>query len=309
MSKKSILIVFLFLTICRGMHAQPSYTWWDQIHHWDGHTPWLNYLKFSPEFMGPNALPVPEILNGKVESIATVELGAVGNFSKGDKTQNLFTKIYYPVVPRLIAIEGYVVPIEHFKMDTITRDERFARIQSGEGTAGGDIYFGTIIQLVRDKKFPDVTFRMSLRTASGTNVSAARYTDAPGYFFYLSMGKDFKIKSIFKTIRTFWMVGFYSFQTNNSDFRQDDAFLYGAGVDFSSEKVMLTAAMGGYFGYINNHDRPIVARLNLLKKGWNFNYGVYFQTGINDYQYRSIKLSLIYKMPQKLMIKKDYLVE
>jgi hypothetical protein len=303
------LVIFFSIVISSSLHAQTSYTWWDQIHHWDGHTPWLSYLKFSPEFQGPNSLPVPEIVNGKVESIGTVEIGAVGHFSNGDNTQNLFTKIYYPVVPRLIAIEGYVVPLEHFKMDTATRDIRAARIKSGEGTAGGDIYFGTVIQLVRDKKFPDVTFRMTCRTASGTNVSAARYTDAPGYFFDLSMGKDLKTKSFFNIIRPFGMIGFYSYQTNNADFRQDDAFLYGAGSDFSSEKITLTAAMGGYFGYINNHDRPIVARLNFLKHGKNFNYGIYLQAGLNDYPYKSVKLSMIYKLPQKLMIKKDYLVE
>jgi hypothetical protein len=259
--------------------------------------------------MGPNALPVPEIINGKVESTGIVEIGAVGHFSKGDNTQNLFTKIYYPVVPRLIAVEGYVVPIEHFKMDTATRDLRAARVKSGEGTAGGDIYFGTVIQLVRDKKFPDVTFRMTCRTASGTNVSAARYTDGPGYFLDLSMGKDLKSKSIFKTIRPFGMIGFFCYQTNLAEYRQDDTFLYGAGADFSSDKISLTTAIAGYFGYINNHDRPIVARLNILKIGKHFNYGIYLQAGLNDYQYKSIKLSMIYKMPQKLMIKKDYLVK
>ena len=308
MSKIKIIQIIILIVFLSGISvtAQTDYGWWCAIHHWDGHTPWLYYLKYSAKYFGPNALPVPEINKGFVGTTGTVEVSADGYFSKGDKTQDCFTKVYYPIIGKLIAIEGYVVPLEHFKMDTATRDIRAARLKSGEGTAGGDIYFGTVIQLVKNKKFPDVTFRMTCRTASGTNVSAARYTDAPGYFFDLSMGKDLKNdKWFFNTIRFYGMLGFYCWQTNLADYRQDDSFLYGAGIDLSSEKIIISASAGGYIGYIKDGDRPAVARLSLFRKGKHFNYGLSGQAGLNDYDYNSLRISLIYNMPEVFMIKKD----
>jgi hypothetical protein len=232
----------------------------------------------------------------------TLELAADGHFSKGDHTQDLYTKLYYPVVGKLIAIEAYVVPLEHFKMDTATRDIRAARIRSGEGTAGGDIYFGTLLQLVKNKRFPDLALRMMCRTASGTNVSAARYTDAPGYFLDISLGKDIKNDSnIFSTFRPYCMLGFYSWQTNLENYRQDDAFLYGAGFDLSSAKYVFSASLSGYLGYIKDHDRPLLARMGILKKGRIFNFGISGQMGLNDFPYKSIRLSLVYNLPEKIM--------
>jgi hypothetical protein len=300
--RKLFLAVLLLVSVI--VKAQTDISWWTQIHNWDGHTPWIKYLTYSAKYLGPNALPVPEINKGLVGTVGSIELAAEGHFSKGDNTQNLFTKLYYPIVGKLIAIEAYVVPIEHFKMDTATRDIRAARIKSGEGSAGGDIYFATIIQLVKNKKFPDLAFRMTCRTASGTNVSAARYTDAPGYFLDLSMGKNYNLGASSKLVlRPFAMIGFYSWQTNNDAHMQDDAFLYGAGIDIASEKIRLSASTGGYIGYIKDHDRPVVARLSILKLGNHFDCGISAQAGINDYPYNSIKLSVVYKLPKKLMLK------
>ena len=300
---KVYCIIFYLLLPCSGLFAQTDYSWWDKIHHWDGHTPWIKYLTFSPAYLGTNALPVPEISKGSVGNKGTLELSADGHFSRGDNTQNLFTRLYYPVVRGIVAVESYVVPIEHFKMDIITRDFRAARIKSGEGTAGGDIYFATIVQLVKDRKFPDMALRLGCRTASGTNVSAARYTDAPGYFMDISIGKEFgKENTCIKKIRPYAMLGFYSWQTNSDRWRQDDAFLYGAGIDLSSEKFTLSASAGGYKGYIKNGDSPAVARLGLFRNGNHFNYGMSLQAGLNDYAYKSVRLSLVYNLPGKLML-------
>jgi hypothetical protein len=301
---KKIIWIAILVFICNtSAYNQVSYTWWEQIHQWDGITPWYQYLKFSPQYFGPNALPVPDIQKGITGNKAYIELAADGHFSQGDNTQNLFTKLYYPIVPKLVAIEGYVVPLEHFKMDTIIRDERAARDRDGEGTAGGDIYIGTIIQLVKEKKFPDVALRISLRTASGTNVSAARYTDAPGYFFDLSFGKEkISLKNSSNKFRWYAMFGFYSFQTNRGDFRQDDAFLYGAGIDFTLSNFVLSPSIGGYYGYLKTDDRPVVARFSFTKEGKKFSYGFQLQRGLNDYPYNSIRLFLRYSLPDALLL-------
>lgn len=287
--------IVIFLIFYAKIVSAQDYTWWNQIHNWDGYTSWLKYLTYSPAYFGPNALPVPEIKNGKVGANGEIELSGELHFNKGDYTQNIFTRIYYPIVKNIVAIEGYVVPIEHFKMDTVTRDIRGARLRSGEGFAGGDIYFGTLIQVVKNKKIPDIAFRMMCRTASGTNVSAARYTDAPGYFFDLSMGKDYVNQNyFFHTIRPYLMFGFYSWQTNLDDHRQNDALMYGTGVDFSTNILEFSASIGGYKGYIKNGDSPIVAGLKILNKRKYFNYSVSAKYGLNDFEYTSIKFSIIY---------------
>lgn len=298
---------FLFILFSGFLfaHAQEDYGWWVQIHNWDGITPWYQYLKMTPEYLGPNALPVPEIQKGFVGNKATLELAADGHFSKGDKTQNFFTKLYYPLVPKIVAIEGYVVPIEHYAYDTITRDIRASRDRDGKGIAGGDIYFGTIVQLVKDKKFPDMALRLSMRTASGTKVSAARYTDAPGYFFDLSLGKEsVSEKNELRKFRWYLMIGFYSWQTNSGDYRQDDAFLYGAGADFTFSKVTLSPCMGGYFGYINNHDRPVVARFGISRNSGKNIFGLRFQKGISDFPYTTAEIFFRYTLPDAWLLYK-----
>ncbi|MFH0867641.1 MAG: hypothetical protein V1904_15735 [Bacteroidota bacterium] len=302
---KKFLSFLIVLFVLVHAKAQDNYDWWVQIHNWDGVTSWYQYLKITPQFMGPNALPIPEVQKGITGDRAILELAADGHFSKGDKTQNAYTMLYYPVVSKLVAIEGYVVPIEHFKMDTMTRDERAARDRDGEGTAGGDIYFGTIIQLVKEKKFPDMALRLSVRTASGTNVSAARYTNAPGYFFDLSIGKEYiNEKYIMNKIRWYTMIGFYSWQTNNVGYFQDDAFLYGAGIDFSFSKVVASFNAGGYYGYVNNHDRPVIARLQLTKEAKKHSWGLKFQIGLNDYPYYSVRIFFKYTLPDAVLLNK-----
>lgn len=299
--KRFFFLIFLFGIL--SVNAQENFDWWVQIHNWDGITPWYQYLKFSPQYFGPNALPVPEIQKGVTGDKAFVEFAADGHFSKGDKTQNLFTKLYYPVVPGIAAIEGYVVPIENYQMDTITRDERASRDRDGRGIAGGDIYFGTIVQLVKSKKIPDMALRFSTRTASGTNVSAARYTDAPGYFFDLSLGKEYSNENLLlNKIRWYAMIGFYSWQTNSARYRQDDAFLYGAGIDLTFSKIIITQSIGGYYGYINSDDRPVITRLSIIKKSEKLSYGLQLQSGLNDYPYNSVRIFIQCNLPDKWLL-------
>ncbi len=88
-------------------------------------------------------------------------------------------------------------------MDYETILERRVRYLDGKGTANGDFYFSTIIQLLKKEKLPEVALRMACRTASGNNLGSARYTDAPGYFLDISLGKpsgksSFLDTSIFK---------------------------------------------------------------------------------------------------------------
>jgi len=271
-----------------------SYDWWNNKHNWDGISPWYSYLTYSAAYFGPNALPVPEIRDARIDSLMSLEGSADLHFSSGDNTQNLFLKFRYPFFGGKVAIELFGVPIEHYTMDTVTRDERAARCYDCEGTAMGDLYISTIIQILRDKgAWPDLVLGFTLRTASGNLLGDARYTDAPGYYFDLSAGKSYKLSPRFK-IRPHMMLGFYVYQTNLDNFRQNDAFLYGLGVSAYSASYEFNAKWGGYKGYINNGDAPMVIRANAIYKLRKIHLKLGLQQGLNDFEYTSFRLGTIF---------------
>jgi len=173
--------ILLFTLIGNQITLSQDYSWWNEKHNWDGVTPWQNYIILSPAYMGPNALPVPEARDGSLPRNTTFEFSLENHFSSGDKTINLYTNLYIPLFSKRAGLNISIVPFEHYKMDTITRDLRRARDYDGEGISGGDFYIGTFIQILKDKKFPDIVLSINMKTASGTNLAAARFTDSPGY--------------------------------------------------------------------------------------------------------------------------------
>lgn len=295
---RSLSRLLLFLMLC-GLAMQSNaqddgYQWWNNKHNWDGVTNWWKYMTYSPAYMGANALPVPEIRDASIEKKVNLETRGDFHFSKGDKTQNLFLRLRYPLWDGRIAIELYGIPIEHFKTDTITRDERAARDYDAEGWAAGDLYIGTLIQLVRNhKSWPDILLGISLRTATGGGLGSARYTDTPGYFFDLSFGKSFSVSPKLK-LRPFVMLGFYVWQTNRDDYRQNDAFLYGLGLSFYNDKFEFNAKYGGYKGYIDNGDAPMVFRANAIYKFPKTHIKLSFQQGLQDYDYSTVSFGAVF---------------
>lgn len=292
----SRLLVFLLLVcFCWQANAQDDgYAWWNEKHNWDGVTNWWKYMTYSPAYMGANALPVPEIRNATIEKKVNLETRGDFHFSKGDNTQNLFLRLRYPLWDGRIAIELYGVPIEHFKTDTITRDERAARDYDAEGWAAGDLYIGTLIQLVRDhKSWPDILLGITLRTATGGGLGNARFTDTPGYFFDVSFGKSFDVSPKLK-LRPYVMLGFYVWQTNRDDYRQNDAFLYGVGLSLYNEKFECNAKYGGYKGYIGNGDAPMVFRANAIYKLPKTHLKLSFQQGLQDYEYSTVSFGAVF---------------
>lgn len=297
--KKAFLIIFLqiifYETFCQ------DFSWWNNTHQWDGVTHWSKYMIISPKYMGPNALPIPDVEKGIIYNDIELEAAVETHFSKGDNTQNLFTSLYYPA-SKNVAMRLYVVPLEHFKMDTVTRDERRAREKDGEGYAGGDIYFGSTVQLLKDyKNLPNISLSLYCKTASGTNLNSARYTDSPGYFFDLSFGKKFKLKS---TDGLFYgMVGFYSWQIYLNEHFQDDSFLFGVGSDITIKNYIISSSLAGYIGYINNGDRPLVFRASLRKERKYLDYKLSYQLGLHDFNYQTVRFSLLFHI-QKILISK-----
>lgn len=272
-----------------------EYDWWTEIHHWDGHTSWVQYMTISPSYMGPNALPVPEIKTGQLSEEAQLEQLAGYQFFKGDKTKDLFSRVYVPLHSNKVGLELYVVPLEYFQTDTATRDTRAARTRSGKGFAGGDIYFSTQISLLRDKlHWPDICIEFAFRTASGTRLRDARYSDGPGYFVDLSFGKNIdlnKEKEI--TLRPFLMGGIYVYQTYDLQHLQNDAPLYGGGLEFNSKKITISQQVGGYSGYLDIGDQPMVYRAVFKYKNKFVDWKLWYQWGVRDFPYQGIRAGLV----------------
>ena len=293
------LFVLLALWLPLPGYAQ-DYGWWNDTHDWDGVSPWRSYLTLSPKFMGPNALPVPDVKNGLIEQSTRLQVAGEGHFGDGDDTQNLYLEGHVPLFSDRVGLHLRYVPLEHYKMTPATRDERAARDFDGEGYASGDVYIGTHIQLLRDHaRLPDLLLTINLKTASGNKLSAARFTDTPGYYFDLSAGKTYPTGQTLQSVRPHLMVGFYVWQTFMDNYYQNDAVLYGLGADLNFSTLTLTPALGGYYGYLGIGDRPLVARLSLVtRSGGSWNWRLRFEQGITDFPYSSVRLGGEWKLGQ-----------
>ena len=288
----SLSLLFSFL-----LYAQ-DYDWWNQKHNWDGYTSWTEYLIISPAYMGPNALPVPEVKKGILPKSRSLELGIEGHFNKGDQTGNLYTELFFPLFSQRVGLGISYVPLEMYKTDTITRDLRRSREYDPSGFSLGDVYFSTYIHLVKEKeKIPDVLLSVNLKTASGSKFDGARHTNAPGYYFDLSAGKKFFTgEQKMRYIRMYALVGFYVFQTNLNNNMQNDAFQYGTGLDLNFGRFQLDQQWSGYIGYLGNGDKPMVYRLILT---WysqkTMDLKLRFQQGFFDFPYTTVRLSTVIK--------------
>ncbi len=295
-SRIFILLFLVFSFAAFGQNPDEDYSWWNELHGWqEGDPGWRNWMIISPGFLGPNALPVPEVKRGILNQKTEFEVTASGHFMKGDPTQDISGRFYIPFAQGKIAIELYGVFLEHFAFSEEIRNERFARIEDGKGFAFGDLYFSTLIQISKDRKFPNTLFRMAGKTASGNQLEGARNTDSPGYFFDLSFSKDIgnPESGIF---RPFALAGFYSWQTNDELNLQNDAFLYAAGADYVKNNWLLSGSLSGYSGYKNQRDKPM--QLNFeVRKDWNKKaIRIQYLNGLRDWEYKTIKFSFIWKM-------------
>jgi hypothetical protein len=292
----------LLLFLCVGLPTcgpAQDFGWWNAIHDYDGTSSWRSYLKLSPGFMGPNALPVPEINNGRLTSTTTLTVAAEGHFSRGDDTQNAYLDLQLPLFSDRVSLRAQYVPLEHYHMTTATRDERAARDFDGRGWASGDLYLSTYIQLLRDHaRWPDVLLTINLRTATGNKLSAARYTDTPGYFFDVSAGKTHTVaKTGLRSLRPHALLGFYVWQTYYDNHFQNDAFLYGLGVDLTFGGLALTPSLGGYAGYLGEGDKPLVTRLDLRTTNERrLNLALRLQHGLHDFPYTSMRVGTTWRL-------------
>ena len=103
------------------------------------------------------------------------------------------------------------------------------------------------------------------------------------------------------------MLGFYSWQINEEENRQNDAFMAGIGIDLIARKILFHNSMGGYYGYIGNGDRPLVYRSRLSWTNNKIDYFLKYQHGLHDFDYKTVMAGIVLKWggPRWLAIRKQ----
>lgn len=281
MSRKLLKLALIMILCPIGISAQNKY------YPADPHV-----LITSPAFLGPNALPVP-LLHKAIIPDRFYWSGEYEFYSgPGDKTHDFNIHIIVPAAQGRIGLEFKYVPFEIFAMDSAVSHKR--RTSSGEAVEGhsfGDVYFGTVIQLVKDHAYlPDLSVAMSCRTASGTQRENARYIDTPGYYLDASFGDTYgRNLGFFRHVRWYAEVGFYCWQTYLNNYPQNDALLYGCGIDFDFKDFFINQSLRGYSGYMKNGDQPLVYRVDLGYKIGEAALVAGYEKGLMDYPFQSIR--------------------
>lgn len=296
--KYALLLIFFvgFFMRAVGQDRNVDYSWWNQLHGWEAGDPdWPNWMIISPGYLGPNALPVPDVKRGVMNSSSEMEVTASSHFRKGDPTKDVSGRLFIPFAKKKIAIEMYGVVFEHYAFSTKIRDERFARDKDGKGNAVGDFYFSTLIQIVKHRKFPNTLFRFATKTASGNQLQAARYSDSPAYFFDFSFSKEWG-KPAIGIFRPFGLFGFYSWQTNDALNLQNDAFMYALGADYLRNSNLWSFSWSGYSGYKNQRDKPMQLNFEWRKDFRKKAIRLRYLQGLRDWEYETIKFSFIWKL-------------
>jgi len=256
--------------------------------------PWVQELIYASKYMGPDALPVPETVFGNIDGNMEIESRVGSNTAVGDQTENIKLRIAYPIVKNIVKFEATDV-FEYYKLSPNSPLINKDGYGVDNGFIAGDINATTIIQAVRNKTFPDVIIRVNLRTASGKNRQAGRFTDAPGYFFDVSFSKGLKFDNkVLNQAGLYASVGFYCWQTNDDFHPQDDAKLGSFGAFVNSGKLSLKSELDGYYGYMNNGDRPLVSRTSLSYKNSRVYYTLQYQTGMHDFEYNIVSFSFTF---------------
>ena len=282
---------FFFFWSLEG-NAQ-TFTQWAQTVNWDGVSHWSRYMITQPAYQGPNSLPVPGVSNGSIDSNFSISATGSFHFSDGDNTQNLTLHANYCLVKDLISIDASWVPYEHFTMSQAVKEKRHVFSQFFyDHDASGELHLNTQIQLLnRWKKYIRLAVRLGYRFPTGSGFGAARFTDGPGYYFDLSFGKPFHHSAI----KWVGMLGFYSWQVESEKHNQDDAFLFGTGLEWNKGNWRIQTNVAGYLGYLKDSgDKPIVYRFNLEKKIKSISLLFGFQQGLHDFTYSTVELGAKY---------------
>ena len=295
---KSLLNCFILVLLLFPFSLlSQDYQWWANNVNWDGTTHWRNYITYSPKFLGPNALPIPTLNEGRTDSLLT--LGSFSRFlrSTGDFTYAQSFFLTYPTENNKMSFDISWVPREVYTTSHDWKTVRKVHFPAYyDRHAMADIIFNSLLQLSKESThWLDAAFRVSFRFATSTHVNAARGTDAPGYSFDVTTGK-----TISSRLRLFGMLGFYVWQTNRDDYLQNDAFLFGLGARYNLGNWSFSPQYRGYWGYIGDGDDNVASSLKINYKLKNWQIFTVLSKGQEDNLYNYAECGMVYMFKPKI---------
>ncbi len=299
---------FAVLLICLASkaHAQTD------LFVGDLHKPTL----ISPYYFGPNAFPVPDMLDGTVltdrfrlEFSASHYMG----FQK-DKTTDLTVKLTIPLFTDRINLSLWMPVMEAYRY-SIERME-VCRLPDGSeisGYVGGDLYVSTDIWVLQSEKhWIDASLRAAVKTASGNGFAKARHYDAPGYFFDATLAKPLRFPdSYINGFRIAASGGFLCWQTGNG--RQNDAVMYGLMLKAGSRHFTVSETFGGYMGWeegtcadsgLHAGDHPMSLKTDLALHFGKLDVLFRYQYGIQDWPFHQLRIGIAYNFAIDKFIKR-----
>lgn len=249
-------------------------------------------INCSPAYFGPNANPVPETGNAKIQNETTISLSGNYYFGFGDQTKNLFIKAELPLLSGRISFDSWIAVLEHYHVTDEINVFRNMPAGVTSGTATGDIYFRTRISIFKEKKvFPAIIINSTFKTASGDSFGERRYYETPGYYFDVESGKSVYFKNdIISEIRFIVDLGFLCWQMMEND--QNEGPMYCGKITLNNKLINFENSISGYHGWMHDGDNPLVYTSNLIIKCTSMNYFIQYQYGIRDYPYHHILLGL-----------------
>lgn len=275
-----------------------------------------NPTGIAPLYFGPNAFPIPDMLDGRTQAFLRAELAADGYLGREkDWTADIFARIQIPLFTSRVNLSVWMPVYEFYGISPARQQTCRLKEQDSlylRGSGAGDVYISTDIQVYRATTWvPDIAVRAAVKTASGGQFGRARHYDCPGYFFDLSVGKSMYLGNRYHAIgkrkrrfpydderdaavelRMAGTIGFLCWQTDNG--RQNDAVYYGVQLLVKHEWVSLRCTWSGYAGWEKHGDRPMSVKAVLSGYVKDFEPYVSYQYGIKDYPFQQVRVGLVY---------------
>ena len=255
--------------------------------------------QIAPAYFGPNAFPVPDMLDGRTSSEFVLELygdcflGTTTKSVADDITGDLFLKFTLPLFSPKVNLTAWMPVFEYFYTSAEVNElRRLPEKGDIQGLNSGDVYVSTDVRILNQEQHNiDITARAVMKTASAGEFAKARCYDAPGYFFDAAFGRGFKVGNN-HNIRVAVSGGFLCWQTDNG--RQNDAVMYGLLVAYEHGRFKADTCFGGYVGWEGVGDRPMTLKTSLAYRLGSLSLRLQHQVGFMDWPYHQIRVGVVY---------------
>ena len=259
--------------------------------------------KVAPAYFGPNAFPVPDMLDGRTSSELKLELygdcflGTTTGRVADDVSGDLFAKLTIPLFTPKANLTVWMPIFEYFytsaELNALRRLPEPYSTTDVQGMDSGDVYVSADVRILNQERHHlDIAFRAALKTASANEFAKGRAYDSPGYFFDLAFGRGFDFGGSNHNLRVAASGGLLCWQTDNG--RQNDAVMYGAQVAYRYKNFSIDTTFGGYSGWERDGDRPMTLKTNLAYHIGDLSIRLGHQVGFRDWPYHQLRLGVSY---------------